>query len=78
ECFVCLANDPHVLSALGLTNVKKMVATFKMEQHKPTLRAIFRMCCPDPTGPPSVAANRPLPSKFLDCYQRQVALGFFD
>ncbi|ETW01105.1 hypothetical protein H310_06720 [Aphanomyces invadans] len=80
ECFVVLANDPHVLSTLGVANVRKMVATFKREMHKPTLRAILRMSVRDPTNvmPPSLTGNRPLPSKFVDVYQRQVTLGFFD
>ncbi|RHY85824.1 hypothetical protein DYB26_010861 [Aphanomyces astaci] len=76
ECFVVLANDPLVFSTLGMANVKKMVATFRRDVHKPTLRAILRMSVHD--DPASPSGNRPVPAKFVDAYQRQVALGFFD
>ncbi|CAK4081634.1 unnamed protein product [Aphanomyces euteiches] len=78
ECFVFVANDPHVLGTMGMANVKKMVAKFKSDAHKATLRAICRMSCPDPSAPLSVLSNRPIATKFLECYQRQVDLGFFN
>ncbi|OQS04754.1 transmembrane protein [Thraustotheca clavata] len=78
DCFLNIINDTATEERLGMAGVKKMVTIFKQESNRESLRALLLLACPQPDKLPSISTNRPLASKFIDAYVRQMQFGLFD
>ncbi|RHY27276.1 hypothetical protein DYB32_006878 [Aphanomyces invadans] len=78
ECFLQIALLPSTLLGLGRDGVRKMVARFKMDDHRQSLQALIMLCTPNPDIVPSVVSNRPSHEKFVQLYLQLDDLGLFD